>query len=128
MDFNSYYNDFVFWLSKSLKPGWGIEMKLFPFVDGAIIVINMKRGIAHNLFKYGQSNNLGDALRKTKLFSDNKIRPIADMGVEKTMYGIFSTTQYVLFKDAMDNSWDEASAQSDVETIISKVKEKYGKH
>lgn len=128
MNFNSYYNDFVFWMSKSLKADWGISMKIYPFSDGAVVVINMERNTAHNLKKKGESRSLGDALRKTNLFPDDKIKPIADKGVEKTMYGIFSTTQYVLFKDVMDSHWDEASAKVDVDTIISKVKEKYGKH
>lgn len=124
---NSYYNDFVFWMSKSLKSGWGIVMRFYPFSGGAVISINMERGIAHNLQRKGESSNLGDALRKTKLFSEEKIRPIEDKGIEKTIVGVLSTTQYVLFKNENASYWNEDAAHDDVEIIIKKVREGYGK-
>ena len=127
MDFNSYYNDFLFWMSKYLRSGWGMEMRIYPFSGGAVIVINMSRGTAHNLVKKGESKNLGDALRRTNLFTEDKIRPIADKGVDNTLYGIISTTQYVLFKNSEPKSWDEASAKEDVDKIITKVKANHGK-
>ena len=125
---NSYYNDFVFWMSKSLKTGWGIDMKTYPFPNGIIVVINMERGTAHKLRRKEDSSSLGEALRKTKLFIEEKIRPIANKRIEDTMVGIISTTKYILFKNTDDSSWSESSAQQDVENIIKMVKTSYVRH
>lgn len=124
---NSYYNDFVFWMSKSLKSGWGIEMKTYPFPNGAVVVVNLARGMAHHLTIKRESNGLVEALRRTNLFSKDKIKPLINKKVEGTIIGIYSTTRYVLFKDADSGGWNENSAKSDVDSIISKVKSGYGK-
>lgn len=122
---NSYFNDFVSVLSESLKPGWGMEMKVYPFTAGVVIVINMERGIAHRLIRKGESTSLGDALRKTKLFSEERITPIADKGVGDTVVGIVSTTIYVLFKGNDVSYWEGDAAKKDVDMMISKVKTVY---
>jgi len=124
---NTYYNDFCFCMSKSLKSGWGMVMRTYPFPDGAVITVSMERGIAHNLKRKVDSDSLGNALRKTKLFAERKIGPIAEKGIDKTIIGILSTTKYVLFKSSDQSCWNENAAQQDVKTIIKKVKEGYGK-
>lgn len=125
--FNSYYNDFVFELSKSLRPGWGIEMRIYPFPKGAVVLIRIERCIAHRLERKGESDSLGNALRKTKIFSEDKIRFIEDKSIERTVVGIRSTQEYVLFKPIENGSWEGKSAQNDVNTIREKVKEIYEK-
>lgn len=124
---NSYYNDFVFWMSKSLKSGWGIEMKMYVFPAGAVVAISMQQKAAHHLLRKSDSTSLGEALRKTNLFTEEKIKPIANKSIEKTIVGILSTTKYVLFKNTTEDNWCERAAQEDVENIIKKVKEGYGR-
>lgn len=124
---NSYYNDFCSSMSKSLKSGWGMLMRTYPFPDGVVITIHMKKGIANILEKRGSSDGLGNALRKTKLFTEERIKPIAGKSIGRTIVGIISTTQYVLFKGSDQSCWNENAAQQDVETIVNKVKEGYGK-
>lgn len=102
-----------------------MEMRFYPFPTGAVLAIKMEKGAAHSLVRRGESASLGDALRKTKLFTEDKIKPIENKGIADTIVGIISTTSYVLFKKADAKSWDENSAKNDVDTIIEKVKASY---
>lgn len=125
--FNSYFNYFSSCFSRRLKPGWGMKMAIFPFTYGAVIIVSMKHGAANTLEKRQESINLGGALSKTTLFSQKQIDPLADKRIGDTSVGIISITRYVIFKNDNESSWNEASAQADVETIIEKTKAKYGK-
>ena len=102
-------------------------MTIYPFNQGAVIVVTMKKGVANALDKKQESSNLGGALTKTSLFSPEKIKPIADKTIGNTSYGIISVTQYVMFKNDNGSSWNENAAREDIEIIIDKTKEKYGK-
>ncbi len=124
--YNSYFNFFTTSLSTQLKPGWGIRMTVYPFKQGAVIVINMKMGAANSLEKKQVSDNLGMALAKTTLFSAHKIKPISDKTIGQTMVGINSLTKYVLFKNDKETSWDEKAAQKDVKSVIEKTRAMYG--
>ena len=104
-----------------------MKMTIYPFMQGAVVVITMKKGMANTLDKKQESANLGGALAKTSLFTSDKIHPIANKSIGNTSYGILSVTQYVMFKNENSSSWDERAAQEDVETIIEKTKAKYGK-
>ena len=125
--FNTYFNYFTTCFSFRLKEGWGIKMTIYPFSQGAVVVVNMKKGVANSLDKKQESSNLGGALTKTALFSSEKINPIADKSIGKTSYGIMSITQYVMFKSDSASSWSEEAAQEDIDNVIEKTRAKYGK-
>lgn len=125
--FNPYFNYFTSCFSRRLKPGWGIKMTIYPFTQGAVIVVSMKQGIANSLAKKQESTNLGGALSKTGLFAPDKIIPISNKTIGDTSVGINSITRYVLFKSDSESSWNEVAAHNDVETIIEKTRAKYGK-
>ena len=124
---NPYFNYFTTCFSTRLKAGWGIKMTIYPFKQGAVIVVTMRKGMANALDKKQESSNLGGALSKTSLFSSEKITPIADKSIGNTSYGIISVTQYVMFKNDNEASWSEKAAQEDIDTIIDKTRAKYGK-
>ena len=124
---NIYFNYFTTCFSMRLKTGWGIRMTIFPFTHGAVVVITMKKGSANALDKKQESENLGDALSKTSLFTADKIRPIANKSIGSTSYGILSVTQYVMFKNDCESNWSEKAAQEDINNIIEKTRAKYGK-
>lgn len=125
--YNNYYNSFTIAFALRLNPDWGLNMEIYPFSHGAVIVVKMKKRIAHSLEINSESTNLGDALKKTSLFKDEKISPIANKVIGKTTIGIYSITRYVIFKNDNESSWSEKSAHDDVDSIIEKIKEKYGK-
>ena len=125
--YNPYFNYFTSCFSKRLKAGWGIRMTIYPFNQGAVIVITMKKGVANSLDKKQESRNLGGALTKTSLFSSEKINPIAEKTIGNTSYGIISITQYVMFKSDKSASWSEAAARGDIDNIIEKTRARYGK-
>ena len=102
-------------------------MTIFPFTYGAVVVITMKKGSANALDKKQESENLGDALSKTSLFTADKIRPIANKSIGSTSYGILSVTQYVMFKNDCESNWSEKAALEDINNIIEKTRAKYGK-
>ena len=104
-----------------------MKMTIYPFAQGAVIVVVMKQGIANTLIKKSSSANLGEALSMTSLFTQEKITPIANKTVGDTQIGVLSLTQYVLLKNNREQSWSVAAAQSDIDEIITKAKAKYGK-
>ena len=125
--YNIYFNSFSTYLTGRIKPGWGMKMTIYPFAQGAVIVVVMKQGIANTLIKKSSSANLGEALSMTSLFTQEKITPIANKTVGDTQIGVLSLTQYVLLKNNREQSWSVAAAQSDIDEIITKAKAKYGK-
>ena len=125
--FNLYFNYFTASVSQRLKPGWGMKMSVYPFNQGAVIVVSFKKGMANSLDKKQESDNLGSALTKTSLFPQNKIAPVADKTIGTTVVGVVSLTKYVLFKNDSDERWSETAAERDVISIVDKAREKYGK-
>lgn len=102
-------------------------MTIFPFERGAVVVVTMKMGTANSLDKKQESSNLGGALIKTSLFPTEKIGPIENKLIGNTSYGIISVTQYVMFKNDNGSSWNENAAKEDIDSIIEKIRAKYGK-
>ena len=113
--YSAYFNDFVTRMTISLKSGWGIQMAVYPFEAGAVIVVTMKRDAPHAFEKKKEVKTLGIALTRTALFSPDKIAPLADKEINETVIGILSTTKYVIFKNAADDQWNQQSAIHDVE-------------
>lgn len=122
--YSSYFNDFVTQMTISLKSGWGIQMAVYPFEAGAVIVVTLKRDAPHAFEKKKEVKTLGDALIKTALFSSDKIAPLADKKIKETVIGIASLTKYVIFKNVDDDQWNQDAAIHDVEEIIKRVKAK----
>lgn len=120
--YSSYFNDFVTRMTISLKSGWGIQMAVYPFEAGAVIVITLKRNAPHAFEKKKEVKTLGDALTKTALFQSNKIAPLANKEIMETVIGISSLTKYVIFKNDNDSQWTQDAAIHDVEVIIKRVK------
>ena len=101
-------------------------MSVYPFETGAVIIVTMKSGVANDFEKKQESKNLGIALTKTSLFSQDKINAIADKNIGETVIGIAELTKYVLFKNDKEENWSEEAAQIDVDVIIEKLRAKYG--
>ena len=122
--YSSYFNGFVTRMTISLKSGWGIQMAVYPFEDGAVIIITLKRNAPHAFEKKKEVKTLGDALTKTTLFQSNKIALLADKEIKETVIGISSLTKYVIFKNDHDCQWTQDAAIHDVKEIIKRVKSK----
>lgn len=122
--YSSYFNDFVTRMTRSLKSGWGIQMTVYPFESGAVIIVTLKRDAPHAYEKKKEVKTLGGALSKTALFASDKIAQLADKNIQDTIIGISSLTKYIIFKNNDEANWNEAAAIHDVEEIIKQVKSK----
>lgn len=123
----NYYNGFINAAVKKVKPQFGIAMAIFPFLEGAVIKIEMKQGALHKIEKKSQSESLCDALVNTSLVSREKCSKIFGKSVGKTIVAVTSPTVYLIIKNSNETEWTASSALHDLERIITLVKERYGK-
>lgn len=125
--YNSYFNAFLNAALKKLKSGFGTVVTFYPYTEGTVLKVEMKKGYAHNKLKKSISASLGDSLAKTALFDKNSCSALEGKEVTDTIVVVASVNEYVIIKNnSNEASWSDASAEQDFLNIVTKVKEKYG--
>lgn len=125
-NYTAYFNAFLNAALKRLKSGFGTVLTFYPYEGGAVIKVEMKKGVAHHMEKRGLSTDVGDALAKTTLFDKTACKALSDRGVTGTLVYIGSVNDYVLIKGNAATEWSELKAVDDFENIVVKVKSLYG--
>lgn len=124
---NTYFNAFVKEASRFLKTGIGIVVTFYGFSSGCVIKIELKNGVAYHSEDKQESEDLSEALLKTKLLPKETCDSVKGKVVAATMVAIRSLTCYVVFKSDDESEWREEAAGKDFQKIRAKVFEKYGK-
>lgn len=124
---NTYFNAFVKEASKTLRSGIGIIMSFYGFPSGCVIKIDLKTGVAHHCEDKQDSNDLCDALFKTKLLQKEICESVRGKTISTTMVAVCSLICYVVLKSDKSPEWEENMAAKDFQHIIKKVYEKHGK-
>lgn len=124
---NTYFNAFVKEASQVLKTGVGIIMSFYGFTNGCIIKIDLKTGVAHHCEDKQKSEDISEALFKTKLLPKETCDIVKGKVVASTMVVIPTMTCYVVFKADDETEWTEEAAQKDFHRIMEKVLDKYGR-
>lgn len=125
--FSKYYNGFITTASGRVKPQFGVIMTFYPFNEGTVIKIELKKDAPHKFEKKSQSNTLCDALVNTSYISRDKCNTIFGKSVEKTLIVVTSPTVYFVIKSTNEEEWSSKKASDDLNQIITTVKERYGK-
>ena len=124
--YNSYYNSFLQAALKRLKPEFGAQIVFYPFTDGVLINVELKRGQPHKMEKRGMSLDLVDALIKTRMIDKSKRNLLKGKAIVGTLITIPSIVSYLIFKDNTPNQYSNEQAQKDFDVILNKVITQYG--
>ena len=124
---NNYFNSFVKEICKYLKDGFGLIMSYYGYTNGSVVKIELKNGASHHIEDKQDSEDIADALFKTKLLSKDVCDSFRGKSVDSTIVAITSINCYLLLKSDDEKEWKEEAASNDFKRIYKKVFEKYDK-
>lgn len=113
---NQYLNNFRRLFSRYLKSDVGIQTTTYPFNGGAIIVIELGFGIPTKEEIRSNSINLQNAMIRTNLFE----HPEETQEIPGTTI-VLSKNKIVIMKTEDEEQWNEETAKSDIDKIISPI-------
>lgn len=125
--YNTYYNAFIEAITQRLKSEYGVVISYYTYETGCVLVVELKKGIAHHKEKKSQSSCVSDAMLRAGLISRDQADGIAGKVVSNTIVGVFSISKYVILKSNEPSEWTSQKADEDFKKIYSKLQEKYGK-
>ena len=117
--FNLYLSNFRREFSQYLKSGVGLQIIVFPFRGGCLLIVNVDNAIpAKDEFRKN-SRTLSEAFSKTNLFDST----VSDINIPGTSIILFQN-KIILIKNEDDEQWNENAIKKDIKNIISKLTDK----
>lgn len=114
---NRYLNSFRIAFSRYLKAGVGLQSTVFPFPNGAVIVIEVGFELQAKDLIRSDSASLHDALERTNLF--------AEVPTKTEIPGTFiilHRNKVLLIKNDEPSQWSQAQTSADIDTIFNSIK------
>lgn len=125
--YQKYYDAFVAEGKPRVKPGIGMILQFFPFTGGALVYIELQKGMNDNAMQRKAQDSLDEALLHTRLFDVAVCNRFKGKKVNSTLYYLISARQYLVFKSNAEKEWTDQAASNDFLEIVKRAKEKYGK-
>lgn len=120
-----YFDNFIKDTAGVFRPGVGVIMSVFPFLNGSIIDIELKENEDSKIIQRKTSTDLSEALSRTKIYSDQICFNFKDKVVSGSWPVLINPGRYLIIKSDSETEWRETSALKDFLTIIKKIKEVY---
>lgn len=124
--YQNYYQSFLDVAKKHLKPGICIKCQFYPFYAGALIYIELIRGTNDKAIQRKKEGTLSAALHHANLFDAKTCESFSGRNINETLYYIFSSDRYLIFKSFDEKDWSIQAASDDFRMIMKKLLEKYG--
>lgn len=116
---NGYIANFRRILSNFLKQGVGMQSVIYPFSDGAIIVVALGYNLSSKDEYRSISQSINEALEKTNIFDkSNEITSALGTNI------VINRNKVILIKDNDQKQWDNDAASHDVSKIIASIANK----
>lgn len=125
--YQKYYDAFVAEGKPRVKPGIGMNLQFFPYTGGALIYIELQKGVNDNAMQRKAQDTLDKALLHTQLFEPSVCNRFKGKNVSNTLYYLISARQYLVFKSNAEKEWTDQAASDDFLEIVKRAREKYGK-
>lgn len=116
---NSYIINFRRLFSPYTKPDVSIKITVYPYTDGAIIIMELNYNSSNNTEFKSESTSMGEAMSKTNLFDE----PDEAMPIHTTR--IFSqNNKIIIIKGEEEDLWTNKSAQNDIDIFLTSLKKR----
>lgn len=116
---NSYIINFRRLFSPYTKPDVSIKITVYPYPDGAIIIMELNYNSSNNTEFKSESTSMREAMSKTNLFDE----PDEAMPIHTTR--IFSqNNKIIIIKGEEEDLWTNKSAQNDIDIFLTSLKKR----
>lgn len=116
---NSYIINFRRLFSPYTKPDVSIKITVYPYTDGAIIIMELNYNSSNNTEFKSESTSMAEAMSKTNLFDE----PNEAMPIHTTK--IFSqNNKIIIIKGGEEDLWTNKSAQNDIDNFLTSLKKR----
>ena len=113
---NSYLINFRRFFSPYLKKDVSVKNTVFPYSNGAIIIMELDINSSNNTEFMAQSTSLVDAMTKTNLFDNpTEVTPLSETKI------ITQNNRIIIIKNDNNDLWNEKSALNDVSNFMSSL-------
>ena len=116
---NSYIINFRRLFSPYTKPDVSIKITVYPYSDGAIIIMELNYNSSNNTEFKSESTSMAEAMSKTNLFDETNDA----MSIHTTR--IFSqNNKIIIIKGEEEDLWTNKSAQNDIDNFLTSLKKR----
>ena len=116
---NSYIINFRRLFSPYTKPDVSIKITVYPYSDGAIIIMELNYNSSNNTEFKSESTSMAEAMSKTNLFDE----PNDAMSIHTPR--IFSqNNKIIIIKGEEEDLWTNKSAQNDIDNFLTSLKKR----